>query len=197
MRLTLFFHALWMLCAMGTTVLAVVPDASVPLRSGAFLLGFVLAVAAMSTNAIPDPAWVGLLVAIVAVGHLFRPRIAPLTLLIAGALAGLWSALLQVQGLPASLAFLVAAVLPGAATLFSIRRPVFAPATLKDEALLIIVVLAAATALGPGVADGWRSASALNLESPDAVVHAVPGWTIAVVAGTTALGGLYSLWVRR
>lgn len=197
MRLTLFFHALWMLCAMGTTVLAVVPETPVPLRAGALLLGFVLAFASTSTDALPDPAGVGLVVAIVALGHLFRPGIAPLTLLIAGALAGLWSALLRVQGLPTSVALLVGAVLPATATLLSFRRPVFAPAILKDEALLIIVVLAAATALGPGVADGWRSASALNLESQDAVAQAVPGWTIAVVGATAALGGLYSLWMRR
>jgi hypothetical protein len=109
----------------------------------------------------------------------------------------MWTALIEVQGLPSPAAtMLAAAVLILSARLTRVR-PVFAPDVLRDEGLLAIGVLGLGAALLPGVLDGWHAATNLTAVSEREVAAAVPVWTLALLLTSTSLGALYSLWSRR
>lgn len=192
----LFFHGLWMLCGVGAVVFAATA-APAWLQQLAVTLGFALAVFFTGPDRLPDPVSVGGLAAFVAAWQLWRPAATILPLASAGALAGLWSSLLRVQGLPWPLAVVGAAAVPLASSFLTRRRPKFAPEMLREEAQLVVLVLSLAVVLAPGIIDGWQSAVALNVGLKEDAGPDVPVWTWCAVSGTTALGGLYSLWMRR
>jgi hypothetical protein len=193
---TITFHALWMLCALGAVVFA----AAAARRArdlAALSAGFAVAAVLASPEQLPDPRWAGLLAAGAAAVYLFRPRYAILSAAVGGGLAGMWTALLEVQGLPSPAAtMLAAAVLILSARLTRVR-PVFAPDVLRDEGLLAIGVLGLGAAVLPGVLDGWHAATNLTAVSEREVAAAVPVWTLALLLTSTSLGALYSLWSRR
>ena len=82
-------------------------------------------------------------------------------------------------------------------SLLAARPPSYAPPRTRDEALFVLTLLAAATAIVPGVQDGWRAAVNLSLQSPPAAALPLPAWTLGVGVTALLLGGLYSLWSRR
>jgi hypothetical protein len=194
----LLFHGLWMLSAMGAAVFA---TAAAPVA--ARLSGFALGVGGgvvLSAGRLSDPALVGSLTAIVAAMQLLGSR-TPLAGLVAstaaGALAGVWSAVLTAQGLvPRSAAIGAAVALLGAVVILAVRREGFAAEPLRDEALSIVMTLGLALAVAPAVMSGWRAAASLNVAA-DSNAAALPAWTLATVAVTCALGGLHSWWARR
>jgi hypothetical protein len=193
--MTLLFHGLWMLCAFGAAVFA-----AVAIRgwwSAAFaVLGFALGAIAAGPAHLPDSTWLGVLASLVAALGFAWPRHWILTSLAAGAFAGVWASLFQVQGLPFVPALAAAVVVPTLAAWLGAKRRQFAPPVLRDEALLAVCILGIAIAIAPGVLEGWRSARALNLDarSPG---QAVPAWTLFLAGVSVASGGLYSLWSRR
>ena len=90
------------------------------------------------------------------------------------------------------------AVAPIAVSLFfSRRRPDFAPDVLREEALLVVFVLAVMVAAAPGIAAGWHSAVVLNLQQKEVTSQVVPAWTLFLTLGAAAIGGLYTVWMRR
>jgi hypothetical protein len=193
---TVTFHALWMLCALGAAVFAAA--ARTTRERAAVTAGFLIGWAAVSPSRLPDAALIGGLAAAAALVYLFRPRYILLTLAFGGALGGMLGALLQVQGVPAWLAPLAAAVPIAASMYLASTRPAFAPEVLREEGLLAITAVGLGVAVLPGVLDGWHAAanlSAAGSERP--IVASVPMWTLAVLLITSCLGALYSSWSRR
>lgn len=194
--MTLIFHALWMLCALG----AIVFSASAARMSERAALAFGFAAAAMATSGsrLPDAVMVGGLAAGGAAAYLFKPRWRFASFAVGGALAGWWTSLLEVQGLPMEAAlFLAAATVIG--TLYLSRsHPGFAPDVVKDEGLMAIGLLGLAVSVTPGILDGWNAATNLSGASERAVEPvAIPAWTLALILTASSFGAIYSLWSRR
>src|SRR5688572_8922359 len=148
-----------MLCSLASVTFA---TADVRMRGHiAVAAGFALGALTVAPAQLPDPVWVGSGVALLGIAGLARPGYATLVAAGGGALAGIWMAMLRVEGLPLPAAALVAAGLPALAAVLSRRRPHFAPTFLREEALVVVVVLGFAVAAAPGVASGWQSAVTL------------------------------------
>jgi len=194
---TITFHALWMLCALGAVVHAATAAHRVRDLT-ALAVGFVLATIAASPQRLPDATWVGVLSAAVAIAVVFRPRFAVLAAAWGGALGGMLTALTEVQGVPAAASVGPVAVLIATVVWLTRLRPSFAPDSLRDEALLAITLLGLVVSIMPGVIDGWQAAAALTIEpATTGPATPIPAWTIALVGTATALGALYSMWSRR
>jgi hypothetical protein len=194
---TLSFHALWMLCAFGAVVHAATA-ARRPRDLAATAAGFVIAAIATRPQHLPDPAWVGVVSAVAAVAFLFKPRLAVACAAWGGALGGILTAMIEVQGLHPISAMAAPALLIAAVAWLTRVRPSFAPDVIRDDALLGICLLGLVVAILPGVIDGWQAAANLTIEPAKAgPVTPIPMWTLALVLTATALGAVYSLWSRR
>jgi hypothetical protein len=194
---TLTFHALWMLCALGSVVLAAAAaGAGVP-AVVAMVVGFLAGVRFVGAVALPDPAVAGAVTVCAAAIFLFRPRYAVVAAALGGVLGGMWTGLLEVQGLPSPAAIGVSAVVLGVSRHLTRRRPSFAPEQLRDEGLLAIGLLGLVVATLPGVLDGWQAARNFAATSDRVSQAIVPAWTIALLLSSTTLGAAYSLWSRR
>lgn len=195
MQLNLFFHSLAMLCSLASVAFVTVHTRA--RGQVAFALGFVLTAISVDPNRLPDPVWVGSVVALLGAVGLVRPGWAALVAAGGGVLAGIWVSMLRVEGLPLHVAAVVAATPPALAAFFSRRTPGFAPAALREEALLVMLVLGIGVATAPGVAAGWQSAVTLNFQQKDVASQAVPAWTLLLTLGAATVGGLYTAWMRR
>jgi hypothetical protein len=191
---------LWFVCGLGTAILVAATRLS---RTGA-VLG-VLAFAAGAWWArqpfAPSAAMVATSAALVAVWQIVRLPRRPYAAIMAGLLAGIWTTVLESQGLPLLVAIPVAALVPITSAWLRVRRPDFAPPALVEEALVLLAVVGIAAAALPGIADGWHAA--VNLSVPGgssanaAAAPEMPAWTLAVASAALALGGLFSIWSRR
>lgn len=201
--MTLTFHALLMLCGLAAPAFGAAGSCSrrwLSLASAA--AGFAAAALWFGSGRPLDVAQAGTLVALAAAFQLLRPQKVAVAAVAAGAAAGVWMSMLRVQGTP----WAIAAVLGSAPYLCSwhlaATRPRFAPALVREEALLAVLALALAVATAPSILDGWRAAVALNIQgSPNGQVGApngsmMPAWTLGILGGSVALGGLYSVWRR-
>ena len=195
--MTLSFHALWMLCAFGVVVHA----ATAAQRRRdllALAAGFIIVAGIASPQRLPDPTWAGVVTAAAAVVILFRPRYAVVSAAWGGALGGMFTALVEVQGLHPIAAVAAGVVLAAVPAWLARVRPSFAPDVLRDEALLGLCLLGLVVAIIPGVVDGWQAAANLTVEPATPVPPTpIPVWTLALVGTATALGAMYSMWSRR
>ena len=135
--MTISFHALWMLCALG----AVVHSATAARRVRdvtALAIGFVIATVVASPQRLPDPTWVGVFSAAAAMVVLFRPRFAVVAAAWGGALGGMLTAMTEVQGLHPAASVGPIVVLIATTVWLARLRPAFAPDVLRDEALLAV-----------------------------------------------------------
>jgi hypothetical protein len=193
---TLSFHVLWMVCALGAVVLA----AAVRRNSyDAPAMGLAFAAVAYWTSAgrLPDPVWAGAVAVLASAIYLFRPRYAMVSAIAGGVLAGWWTGLLEVQGLPpwpAAGAGLLLLVVP---IWLARARPVFAPDALREEGLLTVAVLGLGVASMPAILDGWQAAGSLSVTPERQSATGIPAWTLTIILMSASLGGLYSLWSRR
>jgi hypothetical protein len=187
--------ALWLIAALGAAVFAAVPAGRAGLGwiAGGFTAGAVL----VRAGRLPEPGELATGVALLAMFQILRPGRTALAAAAAGLLAGVWSRVLVLQGLPEAAALPLAACLPGLVQWVAARRPAFATRAARDEALAAVFVGAILAALLPGMLDGWRSAQALNIEEPALDVLAVPAWAAAVGLGALASGGAWAAWSRR
>jgi hypothetical protein len=191
--------ALWFVCSLGTAILA----AAAPFtRSAAAASGaaFVIAAWWAQQSFGPSVPVVAVAAALMAVWQVTRSPQRPYAAVMAGVLAGLWTAALNVQGLPLLVAIPAAATLPVAAAYLRARREVFAPPALREEALLVLAAVGTAAAALPGVAEGWHAAVNLSVQGgqpPPSADNAMPVWTLAVASAALVSGGLFSLWSRR
>ena len=196
-RVTVTFHALWMLCALGAVVYAAAAAPRVR-DLAALAIGFVAAAMLAGPRRLPDPTWVGVISSGAAATVLFRPRFALASAAWGGALGGMLTAMTEVQGLHPIAAVALCATLLAITVWFARTRAAFAPDVLRDEALLAVCLLGLAVAIVPGVIDGWQAAANLTIESAaPAPSTPIPVWTLTLVATATALGAVYAVWSRR
>ncbi len=190
------FTALLMLYGLGPASFA----AAAAGRRGALaalFAGFGGAAIWISPRVLPDPGWIGSIAALAAAVELFRRRFRWLAPLCGGALAASGSALLQIQGLPPYAALPAAAALPAISAYLAVRRKEFAPAELREEAMLVTIALGLAVAIIPEMSAGWRSALALNREQGDSSNVIIADWVLVTTAVSLVLGGFHALLRRR
>jgi hypothetical protein len=193
LEVTVFFQLLWLLCGLGSATFA----ASVRGWKDVCLLalGLVATVILLRAQPLPDPPLLGGIAAVLAGWRLARPRIQPLLPLFAGVLAATMVLALRTQEVAWPLAALAAAPAVVSATL-AWRQGRFAPESMRDEALLLIIALGLVTALAPGLADGWQSATGLSAQENPNGSPAVPVWVLWMTALSAAAGGAFTMWRR-
>lgn len=191
---SLTFHAVAMYCALAAPVFAAAPGRGRWSPVAAVAIGLVASSTAFRFGRPPDFVWVALFTALVAVAQLVRPVAAAAGA--GGVLGGIWASLLHTAGLPWMVVVPVAAAPSMLSAFLAVRRPRFAPAVVREEALLVVLVVGLAVAMVPSVQEGWRSAVVLNIQDQNMNGHMIPGWAFGLTGASLALGGLYSLWRR-
>ena len=179
-----------MVCGLGAATLATSVNGRRDMV--ALVAGFVFATIWLR----PEPMWIGVMVALVAVLGLGWSRFGPPSAAVAGVLAGLWGHVLESYGLPGWSAIPLAAAVPGAALVLAHRSPRFAPRALREDALLSICALGLVVAAVPALSMGWRSAAAMNLEPGSGVRPSMGLWVTVGLVAVVSLGGLHTLWRR-
>jgi hypothetical protein len=191
---TPFFHALWLLCAVGSVIFA----AQGTKRSILGLaVGFAAAASWVHPGRLPDVAWIAGVTALAAGLTLFRPALVDLGAVWGGALAGILVSLLRVEGIPAVPALILSAALPSVSAFLALRRSDFAPKAMREEALLLLLALGAGAAMAPQIVAGWQSAGSLNVGPGQNAANSMPAWVLLLGGMSVALGGLFSLWRHR
>ena len=222
--MSLFLHVFGMLCGLGSAALA---PAAVPRAPAAQMRGQqalaeapaaqtrgpralaqwsgVVSLAAgfgitswwTGLEQILNPVWVGILVAVAAGLQLARPGFFPIAAFTSGVLAGCWIPLLRAQLVDVVPALLLAVGVPVVSMLLTLRRPRFAPISVFEDSMLLIVVLGLVVAVGPQVVEGWRSAGIMNVEYETGANATAAPWVLFIGCSSLVLGGCYSLWWRR
>lgn len=183
-----------MLCGLGAAVFGVfVRTWSEWTALGA---GMVAALWLWSPANLPDPVWVGILVALFATGAILRQSIRHGSAFAAGLLAGILGSLLHSEGMTAGLSVPVALAVPIVAAMLARRNRRFAPEAIREEAMLLMLFLGVGVAAAPVIAAGWSSAAALNLPDNGQSIPAIPGWVLAVAGASLGTGGLFALGRR-
>lgn len=194
--MTVSFHALWMLCALGVTVFA-----AVAARRGIDLAGLAAGLIVGSVGQLfgwtADIVLAGGLAAAVAAGFLFRPRWSPFLAAGGGVLAGVWMNLLRAQGVPLPAGLAIVFGVMTLSVVLARRRPGFAPEVLREEALLTILLFGTAVAMLPSVLDGWSAAANLTGTPASDAEAAIPVWALALVGVSLTGGAAHALWSRR
>lgn len=185
----------WFVCAFGSAALAAVPARTPVPALGAAGLGFAAGIWWLSPRQLLPLEAAGVLIAAAAAGALWSSRAAIPAAGIAGLAAAIWASSLQLDGMPPAAAFVLAGAPLLIAGWFAARRPSFAPPAVREEALLIVIVLGLVAAMFPGLREGWRSAAALNAGEA-AAVGALPVWIVGLVGGLLGAGGIYTWWRR-
>jgi len=189
-----------MLCALGAAVFAtaiggVVSTVRRILTWIALATGFVLMTWFVS-NRVVDASWIGGLVAILAAWQLLRPGYPLVVVAAAGALAALWGVLFAAAGAPRLVTVPVSAMVPAVSAFLTARAPAFAPRLLREDATLVVLLLAVMVGVAPTISDGWRSAHVLNAADPTGASAFLPIWMMSFVGASMALGGAWTLWRR-
>jgi len=189
-----FTQGFWLFCGLGACVFAAL--AVNRWRSVALAAGFIATATLVRPAHMPDPVWVaGLAVGIVILTFV-RPKVIWLAIVFGGGLAGLLSSLLQSEGIDIIPAVLACATLLAVAAAYGMSRQGFAPAAIRDDALILVAALALLLALAPGLAAGWRSAVALNVGERGGSARPVPVWVLVIGGASLGLGSAYSVWRR-
>lgn len=195
MCVTVTFHLLWMLCALGAVALTAA-SATRWRRLAALSAGYAGSLALIGARTPPDAEAAGLLAAGSALVFLFVARYAWLAALCGGTLAATGVRMLVLAGAPAPAA-IASMAMALALTAWLVRhRRGFASELVRDEALVIVCLLGLAVAMLPGVLDGWRAAASLNV-SRGVTPDPVPVWTMLVVGLAVLMGATHALWSRR
>lgn len=190
----IWLSASGLLCGLGTAVFA----AAAAQRRTNLAVGLVSVVLTLGWSGfelVPRFGTLGLGIAVAAGFRIFRPAWNLPVAVLAGILPGVWIGLLAGEGLPL-VAAVVAALGTALVSAFLARsRPAFAPESLIEDAMLALGVLALLVAAGPTMADGWRTAQAINLPyaSRSTALHA---FFIVTTILAAAAGGGYTLWWR-
>lgn len=193
---TVTYHALWMLCALGTVVFATAAAPHVrPIA--ALAAGLIAGVLWWSPARVPDAAATGMLTCLAAALYLFRPKLRLVAAAFGGALAGMLAALVEMYGVSATVSPLPGIALVVVAIWLARTRPSFAPELLRDEAMLMIGTVGLSVAILPGVLDGWQAATNLAAATERVATASLPMWTLLVLLTTSSCGAFYSLWSRR
>jgi hypothetical protein len=190
---------LWLLCGLGTAVFAAIHPLS---RRHLAVAVAAYGVAAWWTVMLSPPSAspLGSIVALGAALSLTRTPKPVYLAALAGLLAGAWVGVATAARVPLAAAAVAAAIVPFASAMLRARAPQFAPREMREDALIFMVCFGLIVAAAPTVAEGWRAAGNLKLQSADSrpVAFAVmPTWTLVLSSAALMCGGLYSLWSRR
>ena len=194
--MTLTYHALWMLCALGTVVFATAAAPHVR-PTAALAAGFVAGVVWWSPERVPDAAETGFLTFLAAALYLFRPRLRLVSAAFGGVLAGMLATLIEMYGLSPQLSPLAGIALVAASIWLARTKPSFAPEPLRDEAMLMIGLVGLTVAILPGVMDGWQAATNLAAATERVASASLPMWTLLLLLTTSSCGAVYAVWSRR
>ena len=196
---SVFLHALALLCGLGSTVLATA--ATSRSAAGALAAGFLAAAAVVRIERLPDTPWLGGMLAAAALLELLRKPASGwrkhVSAACAGGFAGVCVPLFRAEGLPLAAALVLAAAPAVASSAFAARNPGYAPRRLKEEALLVILGLGVLAAAAPAISAGWASAVTLNAGVKSTAPGSVPQWVIVLGAAALFCGGVTSLWRHR
>lgn len=192
----MLIQALGLVCALGAVTMATVAASGRYPVLAAFGTGFVALSLWTRLEGVPGPAPIGILVTVVVLLQLARPGFFPLTGFASGVLSGFGVPILQAQGVAVVPAFLMALGLPLLAILLALRRPMFAPLPLFEDALLMVLALGLIVAAAPAVASGWQAARVMNLEYEAAAEETLAAWVPALGVLALLLGGGHALWWR-
>jgi hypothetical protein len=167
------------LCSLGALVLTAQAGS---LRGGIalWLAGFGCAVLLFETALAPLPLVVeteqaALLIFLMATFLLVAPERLPFFIPAGGLLAVLWVQALQAQGFPLLVAWLLVVLSLTTALHEGRTRTAFCTPALLQEVLIILLAVALAAALLPGVLEGWSTARIMSasdgkpLPAPDAL----------------------------
>ena len=194
--MTLTYHALWMLCALGTVVFATAAAAHVrPIA--ALATGLIAGVVWWSPGRVPDAAETGFLTSVAAALYLFRPRLRLVTAAFGGALAGMLATLVELQGVSPKVSPLAGIALVAVSIWLARTRASFAPEPLRDEAMLMIGLVGLGVAILPGVVDGWQAATNLAAATERVATTSLPMWTMFLLLTISSCGAFYAVWSRR
>ena len=186
-------QALWLLCGIGAVVFST--GAAVPRRLAGVVAGFGLTSWLLRAG-VPDPASVAGFAALVAGCKIYRPAWITLPAFCGGLLAAVLGVLLREQGLPSPYALLLCAAIPAVSIALASRSSNFAPESMQEEGVLLMLALGLGAAVGPALIEGWRSAGAMNVAA-EATNNIMPAWVLSVAAASTFIGAAWSLWRHR
>jgi hypothetical protein len=164
-------------------------------RLAGLVAGFGLMTWLLRGGNVPDPAAIAGFAAIVAGARLYRPGWVMLPAFCGGVLAASLGAFVATQGVPAALAFGLAALIPVVALVLS-RSRAFATESMVEEGVLLVLALGLGSAVGPAVIDGWQSAGSMN-QTADAANRTMPLWVLWTAGTSILIGGAWSLWRHR
>lgn len=190
----MLLHVLGILCGLAVVAFATLEPGRLR-GAGVFLSALAAATIAIGAGRVPDPVWAASFAAIGAVLAL-SARVSPAALVCGGVLAGIWAAVLRGLGAPALLSFAYVIGVAGLSNRLAARNPGYATDAMREEAFMLVAVIALALAAAPAVVEGWQSAVALRA-APIEVAAAESSWAIAVAAAAFLVGGIYSMWRRR
>jgi phage shock protein PspC (stress-responsive transcriptional regulator) len=186
--------AVWLLCMLGAAAHAARPVArmtDVLQMAVAFALSFALAV--LFT---PQPNWISLCVAILAMWRLLQGLSPRTDRVLGGVCAGLAAALHLGSGVPAWLA-IGAPVVILAVAIWMARGFARETGPGREIALVAAALVAPIVGLAPDIAAGWRSAEVLNRAAGAPQVQAIPAWAISFVVLALVAGAARAFWIRR
>jgi hypothetical protein len=187
------FHALWMLCGLGTVVFAASIQQS-RYNLGVMFASFIATAIWIGPNRIPELTWVAVLTGGIAVARLSKPAWMLPAALASGALAGVLAGLFQTQSIPRAASWLIPAVIL-VLTLVSARHlPDFAPRPMRDHALTGLAAWGLVLAAAPTISAGWKSARALNVVEKVNPNAAMPGWVALLGSACLAMGAVWAIF---
>lgn len=201
----MLINVLGIVCGLAVVVFAALEPGR-PRAVALFAAGLIAASVAIGPARVPDPVWAGAFIALASGLALWKPRgktasdpLFPISVTLAcgGAMAAVWVAVLAAQGLPRPLGYVLVGTCAGVSYALAARRPGFAPASLREEALVLVGTLGAVLAAAPAIVAGWDSAAALRgapLAQPDVSTEA---WAFVLAAAAVVLGVIHALWRRR
>jgi hypothetical protein len=160
-------------------------------------IGFAAGVSSMLAGRVAEGGTVGIAAATCAGLLIARPHLSRFAAASGGLLAGFGCVAISADGLPPWAVIAAFPPLLAFAALLARSRTEFAPPTLREEALLAVLVLGLLTAVIPILGAGWRTATALQTGGSDSVAAASPSWALFLAAGALGSGMLVSLWRRR
>lgn len=190
----LLLHVLGILCGLAVVAFATL-EAGRLRGAGAFLGALAAASIVIGTGRVPDPVWAACFAAGGAVLAL-SSRAPLVALACGGALAGIWAAVLRGQGAPMLLAVAYVIAMAGLSNRLAARSPAYATIAMREEAFMLVAVIALALAAAPAIVEGWQSAAALRA-APLQSGAAGSSWAIALAGAALVIGGIYSMWRRR
>src|SRR5262245_35406090 len=107
----------------------------------------------------PSTSLVGVATALTALAYLLKAPGPALAAVAAGLLAGVWTGVIEFQGVPLVVAAVLSIGVPGLSLWSRARRPVYAPPRLREEALVFVVALGVIASAAPTIVDGWHAAA--------------------------------------